>query len=256
NPAQGPLGDDPFGLALEAAGAVLVIDNAAGTGTRGALFRVDPASGARTLVSDFGNPAQGPLGDDPFGLAPEAAGTVLVIDNDAGTGFSGALFRVDRLSGQRTVVSDFGNPGQGVLGMTPLGVAVRAPPGVAPVSTNFSCGARNCAVRFRCEDPAGSGNDCSNRIVVRVRPPPRGSSRSIDGEIRDVDTAAQASNMVRFSFGVATIPVGRTQTVRLKLTRPGKRIVRTSAVRRLRGVMEIISAGFPTQRIRVRIRLR
>ncbi|MGH8583922.1 MAG: integrin alpha, partial [Gammaproteobacteria bacterium] len=36
------------------------------------------------------------------------------------------------------------------------------PPGVAPVSTNFSCGARNCAVRFRCEIPAGSGNDCSN----------------------------------------------------------------------------------------------
>ena len=57
------------------------------------LFRVDPASGDRNMVSDFGNAAQGPLGASPFGLVLEAAGTVLVIDFDAGTG-SGVLFRV------------------------------------------------------------------------------------------------------------------------------------------------------------------
>jgi Ca2+-binding RTX toxin-like protein len=127
NAAQGPLGSDPSGLALEASGTVLVIDKDAGTDFGGALFRVDPASGNRSLVSDFGNPAQGPLGSAPFGLALEAAGTVLVIDDTGGTGNAGVLFRVDRVSGQRTVVSDFGNAGQGELGVEPVGVAIVVP---------------------------------------------------------------------------------------------------------------------------------
>ncbi|MGH8467833.1 MAG: hypothetical protein ACREX3_11205 [Gammaproteobacteria bacterium] len=73
------------------------------------------------------------LGDLPFGLALEAAGTVLVVDLNAGTAGPpgpqglGALFRVDRLSGQREMVSDFGNAGQGALGGNPLGVAVVVP---------------------------------------------------------------------------------------------------------------------------------
>jgi len=131
NPAQGPLGDGPSGLALEASGTVLVIDVVAGTSFSGALFRVDPASGARSLVSDFGDGAQGPLGAGPFGLALEAGGTVLVIDLSAGTGFDGALFRVERLSGQRVQVSDFGNAGLGDLGVDPSGVAVVVPTATA-----------------------------------------------------------------------------------------------------------------------------
>ncbi|CAN5754321.1 hypothetical protein BH20PSE1_BH20PSE1_20630 [soil metagenome] len=127
NAAQGPLGADPSGLALEASGTVLVIDFSAGTDFGGALFRVDAASGNRTLVSDFGDAAQGPLGSAPFGLALEAAGTVLVIDDTAGTGNAGVLFRVDRVSGQRTVVSDFGNAAQGELGAEPVGVAIVVP---------------------------------------------------------------------------------------------------------------------------------
>ncbi len=35
----------------------------------GALFRVDPSSGTRTLLSDFGNAGQGPTGIDPLGVA-------------------------------------------------------------------------------------------------------------------------------------------------------------------------------------------
>ncbi len=127
NALQGPLGVNPFGLALEAAGTALVIDFSAGTGANGALFRVDPISGNRSLASDFGNATQGPLGVEPIGLALEAAGTVLVIDFNAGTGNAGALFRVDRLSGLRVQVSDFGNAGQGTLGADPDGVAVVVP---------------------------------------------------------------------------------------------------------------------------------
>ena len=43
-------------------GDILVIDSQAGTNFNGALFVIDPVTGNRTLLSDFGNPAQGPLG--------------------------------------------------------------------------------------------------------------------------------------------------------------------------------------------------
>lgn len=52
-----------------------VIDESAGTGGNGALFRVDPTTGARTLLSDFGVGAN--PGVDPDGMAvssPSAAG--------------------------------------------------------------------------------------------------------------------------------------------------------------------------------------
>ena len=143
---------------------------------------------------------------------------------------------------------------------TSLGGLVQAVE-LEPISTNFSCGSKNCPVRFRCEIPAGSGNNCSNEIAIRVRQP-RGSSQSprsshsIDAVTRDADTAA-TSRLLRFSFGLANVPAGQTQNVRLKLTPRGRRIVRTSASRKLRGVMDIRnSAGFATQRIPVRIRLR
>jgi hypothetical protein len=97
-----------------------VIDLSAGTGGKGALFRVDPVSGARTVLSDFGS---GPnQGHTPFDIAVESNSQILVIDPDAGTGGKGALFRVDPVSGARTVLSDFGSgPNQGD---SPFGVAV------------------------------------------------------------------------------------------------------------------------------------
>ena len=73
-----------LGAAPAAADETYVVDFSAGTGGFGALFRVDPMSGNRSLVSDFGNAAQGPLGLDPSGLALEAGGTVLVIDQAPG----------------------------------------------------------------------------------------------------------------------------------------------------------------------------
>ena len=36
-------------------GDILVIDPDAGTGDKGALFRVNPSTGARTVLSDFGS---------------------------------------------------------------------------------------------------------------------------------------------------------------------------------------------------------
>lgn len=90
-------------------GDALVIDFNAGTGSLGALFRLDPMKGARTLVSDFGNPAQGPLSGEPIVGAVEASGQILV--TDIGTASPSALLlRVNPTNGIRTVVSDFGTP--------------------------------------------------------------------------------------------------------------------------------------------------
>src|SRR5215471_6612124 len=123
---QGPTGIRPLGIVVDATGDLLVIDADAGTGSHGALFTVDPATGARTILSDFGDGTQGPTGVTPFSVALDAAGTILVIDADAGTGTNGALFTVDPITGARAILSDFGDGTQGPTGATPLGVALDA----------------------------------------------------------------------------------------------------------------------------------
>jgi glucose/arabinose dehydrogenase len=107
-------------------GDILVIDPSAGTGDLGALFRVDPTTGNRTLLSDFGNAGQGATGVDPYDVAIESTGQILVIDYSAGAGSLGALFRVDPTTGNRTVLSNFGNAGQGTTGGLPAGIAIES----------------------------------------------------------------------------------------------------------------------------------
>lgn len=124
NPAQGPLGDNPIGITLENNNTAIVADERAGPSNLGALFRVDLRTGERTMISDFNNPAQGPLGDDPIGVSLEGAQNALVIDDGAGTNGDGALFRVNLNTGNRTIISDFGNPAQGPIGDDPQGVAL------------------------------------------------------------------------------------------------------------------------------------
>jgi len=121
-----PQGDNPDGLAVGAFGDTLVIDEDAGTGGRGALFSVDSFRGIRTMISDFGNSAQGQLGVEPVGVAREASGNILVIDRSAGTEGRGTLFRVNPTNGNRTVISNFGNFSQGELGIDPVGIALNA----------------------------------------------------------------------------------------------------------------------------------
>ena len=215
NSAQGPLGYSPQGLAVEAGGKVLVIDAAAGTNGSGALFRVDRSSGNRSLVSDLGDPAQGPLGVDPIGLALEPAGTVLIIDEAAGTGYPGVfypgtLFRVDAISGSRGLVSDFGNPAQGRLGH-PRGLALEAD-GTVLVIDYFSLfpGTGNYGALFRVAplsglrtvvsdfEDAGQGplgkDDYGVAVVVPDTTPPE---TRIDNRPPDPDTQTTAT--FRFS---------------------------------------------------------
>jgi hypothetical protein len=126
DPGQGPVGLHPTGVTRGANGTILVIDPDGGTDERGVLFQIDPATGQRTMISDFGNPAQGTLGVNPGGVALGAGGVILACDTEAGSGAAGALFEVDPATGQRTVLSDFGDIGAGPGGVDPFWIALDA----------------------------------------------------------------------------------------------------------------------------------
>jgi hypothetical protein len=104
--------DPPGALAIQDATAIFVAHPFFGTDAKGALFRVEPSTGVRTILSDFGNPAQGPpvgTGNrSDYRLAIESSGDFLVLDRSRE-----ALVRVNQLTGTRTIASDFGNPVQG-----------------------------------------------------------------------------------------------------------------------------------------------
>jgi glucose/arabinose dehydrogenase len=120
----------PVGVAVEANGSILVVGPREGLDKPyGVLFRINPQTGARTVVSDFGDITKGFRGRSPVGVAVEATGNILVVDESAEgelLGSSeGTLFRIDPVSGFRTQLSFFIDPRQGPLGLDPVGVAVR-----------------------------------------------------------------------------------------------------------------------------------
>lgn len=90
-------------------GDILVVDFSAGTNSRGALFSLDPVTGNRTVISDFGNASKGTLGVDPLGVVLGPSGNILVIDHGASTNFQGTLFGLNPANGNRVMISDFGD---------------------------------------------------------------------------------------------------------------------------------------------------
>src|SRR5262245_46158567 len=97
-------------------GDLLVVDQNGGTICSGfpwpcgALLVVNPETGQRTVLSDFGNPAQGSLGAGGLvSVAVGTAGRIFVTDLFAGEPLfdGGALFEVDPETGNRTRLSNF-----------------------------------------------------------------------------------------------------------------------------------------------------
>src|SRR3954469_25998835 len=121
-----PLGKFPIGVAVEQDGTILVLDREAGV--HGELFTVDPGSGGRAVLTDFGDPKQGPKGKQPAGLAVAPDGTILVSDTRIGTrcalskgdapSHCGEIFTVDPATGRRAALTDFGDPAHGVVTTT------------------------------------------------------------------------------------------------------------------------------------------
>lgn len=95
-----------------------------------------------------------------------------------------------------------------------------------PAATRIDCKTVGCKVPVTCN----LAQNCTNRIRLLVR-------------ARDVrpreETRAKAPRMIRIASAVTNIPPGATKPVRLKLTNPGRNIVRNNKKRRLKGVIEI-----------------
>ncbi len=127
-------GGHPEGITLDSTNRILLGDAEGGTdchtfGGCGALYNVDRVTAALTTLSDFGNPAQGPLGEDAgYALAKDNDGTILVTDPFAPPCPSacGVLFRWDPVTSMRSYVTKFGDLTQGAAGFRPQGVAVAA----------------------------------------------------------------------------------------------------------------------------------
>lgn len=110
----------------------------------GDLYRVNPTSGQRSLLSNFSNAAQGVTEVVPStGITTDISGQILV--NTRGTSTAPAprdlLLRIDPTTGNRTVVSDFDNAAQGTPGRRLSGIALE-PSGT---SVDIIVGASNAA---------------------------------------------------------------------------------------------------------------
>ncbi len=116
DPAQGPLGYYPWDVVRDSRGAIALLDKGQISSGRPSVFEVDSV-GRRTLLSDFGDPAQGPTTHTVWAIAEAADGSFVVTSG----GGVHLLLAVDRETGNRTVLSDFVDPAQGPVG-SPSGV--------------------------------------------------------------------------------------------------------------------------------------
>ena len=128
DPADGPAGPTSCPISVVSNSTeILVTDIGPGTTNNlypGMLFSIDPATGFRTVISDFSDLSKGPMSINLWDvLHSPNPGEILALDFDAGTGGNGAIFRINRANGTRTYLSDFGNAAQGPLGMEPMGMA-------------------------------------------------------------------------------------------------------------------------------------
>jgi hypothetical protein len=129
-------------------------------GDCGALLRVNPSTGVRTLLSDFDtNTTQGPRGEDAgWAVALDTDGGILVVDPFAAPGSAGcfdvvgcgALFKVDLVGpppGVRTLVSAWGTAAQGTVGSSrPTSVAVGTDGSILVGGCNGTFGPAVCRV--------------------------------------------------------------------------------------------------------------
>lgn len=117
---SGPVLVYPVDVAVEADGSLVVTDFAdlvAGSAHSNRLMRVDPATGARTIVADAGRGA-GPLLSGPRGIAVGTDGTLFVTN---GSGRP-AVIRVDPTTGDRADAST----GTGPAFAAPYGIVTES----------------------------------------------------------------------------------------------------------------------------------
>jgi streptogramin lyase len=180
--SQGPTGQQPFRVIQESSGMVLVSDPDTGTvvsgiGPAGVIFRIDPSTGTRTILSDFGDPSQGPIGRDPFNMAIDASGNIIVADLRAGIAGNGIIFSVDPITGFRTIVSDFQIPSGFPTGRNPNGLTIDSSGNLIATTDKFTGIVRELLIRI---DPlTGTRTIMSDFTDVSQGPLGSSSDRSV-----------------------------------------------------------------------------
>lgn len=142
----GPSFVAPFGIDLAPNGDALVVDPSAFPDNRGGVIRVDRLTGQRTLVSNNASPTGEPRFSNPAGVARAPNGDLYVVDPDAFANTDGGVIRVDRLTGQRTTVSENQSPTGGPSFVDPLAIA-RAPNGDLLVADENAFGGSGGVIR-------------------------------------------------------------------------------------------------------------
>lgn len=179
NPSQGvsPVGIQS--ITLDSSGNLIAGDMDGGTSGGGGVYAVNVITGYRTLVSDLGNPSQGPVGRTVYGLTTDASGNVIVSDSEFTLPTTGAIFKVSPTTGFRTIISDFSNLSQGSTGRNPLNISVylpsptdSSPPVITPTITgtlgNNGWYTSDVTVSWSVTDPESaisSSTGCTTSII-------------------------------------------------------------------------------------------
>lgn len=176
NPEQGKIDSGTFitDLAIEHSGKILIATANVNDFAISAIMRVNPNTGKRTLLSDFKNSEQGPNSSLYFaaGLTTEASKQILVVTNaasDENNNIIGgnSLMRIDPETGQRTVLTDFSNPVQGILGEGPRGAVVDESGTIIVSAFN----AESSGVLFRVNPETGQRTILSDSANLEQGPP-------------------------------------------------------------------------------------
>jgi sugar lactone lactonase YvrE len=111
NGAQGSYFRNPYDIAVERNGDLVVADMGVQNVKDGSIIRVNPYTGHQTLVSGGSSNLGGNNFYDPAGITVAPDGTLYVVDSFWGNN-GGAVIAVDPHSGaQRVVSTDFNSPG-------------------------------------------------------------------------------------------------------------------------------------------------
>jgi hypothetical protein len=105
-PAGSPDLDYPSGMAFLPNGDIVVADDGRTNGAHPIVVQVNPHTGARTLISGDGT-GSGPELADPYSVAVEASGDILVAAMDISTG-NPELLRISPATGNRAIVTGDG----------------------------------------------------------------------------------------------------------------------------------------------------
>ncbi len=109
-------GSAPFsGLTDDGAGVLWGTTTTGGAGGAGTVFKIDPSTGLRSTVFEFGNG----VGRSPNGLCSLSPDTLWGTTSSGGSNNNGTLFKVNRITGEVTTVLQFTGRGGSINGSVP-----------------------------------------------------------------------------------------------------------------------------------------